>query len=121
MANTKKQAKKQAESAAPYVRRLLEDRYIQEQLRSAIAGMRGAYGRVRRRGTHAAEDKKLYGHLRQAASSARNVARALQRPKPQPKKRRLPKLAAAALAGGGALAVAKQQKGRSNGGGSGSA
>jgi|SRR5437588_3133967 len=119
MASTKKQAKKQAQSAAPYARRLLEDRYVQEQLQSAVAGLRGAYGRVRRRGTGAAEDKKLYGNLRQAASSMRNVATAMQRPKPQPK-RRLQKLAAAGLAAGSALLVAKQQKARpSSGAGSG--
>lgn len=118
MASTKKQAKKQAESAAPYVRRLLEDRYVQEQLQSALAGARGAYERIRHRGTAAAEDKKLYGNLRQAASSMRNVANAMQRPKPQPK-RRFQKLAAAGLAAGSALLVARQQKGRPGGGGSG--
>jgi hypothetical protein len=116
MANTKKQAKKQAESAAPYVRRLLEDRYVQEQLQSAAASLRGAYGRVRRRGTGAAEDKKLYGNLRQAASSMRNVANAMQRPKPRPK-RRVQKVAAAGLAAGSALLVARQQKSRPGGGG----
>jgi hypothetical protein len=116
MATTKKKAKKQAETAAPYAKRLLEDRYVQEQLQSAVAGLRGAYGRVRRRGTSAAEDKKLYGNLRQAASSIRNVATAMQRPKPQPK-RRLQKVAAAGLAAGSAVLVARQQKGRPGSGG----
>lgn len=110
MAKTKKQAK----SAIPYVQRLFEDRYVQDQLRSAAGGLRGAYARVRRGGGQATEDKKLYGNLRQAATSIRNAATALQRPKAQPK-RRFQKVAAAALAGGSALLVAKQQKARSEG------
>ena len=109
MARTEKQAKKQAESAIPYVQRLLEDRYVQEQLRTAAGGFRGAYSRLRRGVGQAAEDKQLYGNLREAATSFRNAITALQRPKPQPK-RRVPKLAAAALAGGSALLVLKQQK-----------
>ena len=118
MVKTKKQAQKQAEAAAPYVRRLLEDRYVQQQLQNAASGLRGAYGRVRNRGTDATEDKKFYGNLRQAASSIRNAATAMQSPKPKPK-RRVQKLAAAALAGGSAFLVAKQQKTRSQNGGSG--
>jgi hypothetical protein len=111
MTKTKKQAKKQAKAAMPYIQRLAEDRYVQEQLRTAAAGLRGAYTRARRGGTEATQDKKLYGNLRQAATSIRNAATALQRPKAAPK-RRFQKVAAAALAGGSALMVAKQQKSR---------
>ena len=120
MAKTKKQAKKQAEAGIPYVRRLMEDRYVHEQLRSAAGGLRGAYSRVRSRGAKATEDKKLYGNLRQAASSIRNATTAVARPEPEPK-RRFQKVAAAALAGGSALLVIKQQKTQPKGaGGSGS-
>jgi ferric-dicitrate binding protein FerR (iron transport regulator) len=102
-------ANKQAKSAAPYIQRLLEDKHVQEQLRNAVGGLRGAYTRATRKGGKAAEDKKLYANLRQSATSIRNAAAALQRPKAQPK-RRAQKVAAAALAGGGALLVIKQQK-----------
>jgi hypothetical protein len=102
-------AKKQAKATAPYVRRLLEDEHVQEQLRTAASGLRAAYGRVRRQGGKAAEDKRLYANLRQAATSIRGAATAVQRPKPEPR-RRLQKTAAAALAGGIALFVFKQQK-----------
>jgi hypothetical protein len=94
---------KKPKSALPYVQRLLEDEYVQEQLRDAASGLRAVYQRARTRRTEAAEDKRLYGKLRKAATSVRRAATALQRPKPKPK-RRLPKLtAAAATIGGGAL------------------
>src|SRR5437588_7193133 len=110
---SKKDAKKNAESAVPYIRRVLEDEYIQEQLRSAASGIRAVYRRVSRQGGQAAEDKRLYGNLRQAATSIRKATTALQRPKPQPK-RRGRKLATAALAaGGGALLIFKRQKANS--------
>jgi hypothetical protein len=108
MAN-KKHAKKKAESAVPYIRRVLEDDYVQEQLRGAATGMRAVYSRVSRQGGQAAEDKRLYGSLRQAATSIRKATIALQRPKPEPK-RRVRKVATAAAAGGGALLVFKRRK-----------
>ena len=64
---------KQAQSAAPYVRRLVEDKYIHEQLRGATAGVETVYRHVRRRGGKATEDKRLYGDVRQAATSLRNA------------------------------------------------
>jgi len=105
MAKTKKQAK----SAVPYVRRVLEDEYVHEQLRRASAGLRAAYGRVSSRRGEAAEDKKLYGHLREAATSARRAVLAVRR-RPEPK-RRGRKLLLVVVAGGGA-AVALSGKGR---------
>jgi ferric-dicitrate binding protein FerR (iron transport regulator) len=101
-----------AKSALPYARRLLEDEYVQEQLRNAAGGLRAAYGRVRKQRAQATEDKRLYGHLREAATSIRNAATALQRPKPEPK-RRLRKVAVLAGAvGASALLTVKLQKQR---------
>lgn len=99
-----------AKSALPYARRLLEDEYVQEQLRSAAGALRTAYGRARNERAAATEDKQLYGQLRQAATSLRKATNALQRPKPEPKKRRLRKAATLAFAvGGSAWLTAKLQ------------
>ena len=106
-------AKKQAKATLPYIRRVVEDEHLQEHLRNAVGGLRGAYTRAKGQRGGATEDKKVYANLRQAATSIRNAASTLQQPKPQPK-RRFQKLAAAALAGGSALLVFKQQKGQSN-------
>ena len=102
---------KKAKSAVPYARRLLEDEYVQEQLRNAAGGLRAAYERVRKERAQATEDKRLYGHVREAATSIRNAATALRRPKPQPRrKRRLRKIAILAIAvGGTALLTSKLQ------------
>ena len=66
---------KQAKSAAPYVQRLLEDEYVQQQLRTAAARLREAYGRASRKRGKAAEDKKLYDNLRDAVTSTRRSFR----------------------------------------------
>src|SRR4030081_101189 len=96
---------KQAKSAIPYIERLVDDEYVQEQLRNAASGLRVAYKRARSQRAQAAEDKRLYGKLRHAATSIRKAVTALQRPKPQPK-HRIRKIASASLsAGGGALLI----------------
>lgn len=92
---------KKVNSALPYARRLIEDEYVQEQLRNAAQGLRTVYERARKERGKATEDKHLYGSLRHAATSIRNAATALQRPKPKPKKRRARKLATLGLAVGG--------------------
>src|SRR5438067_2200303 len=63
---SKKHAKNKAESAVPYIRRVLEDEYVQEQLRSAASGLRAVYQRASKQGGQAAEDKRV---LRQPAPS----------------------------------------------------
>jgi hypothetical protein len=98
-----------AKSATDYIQRLLEDEYVQEQLRNAAVGLRQAYQRTQSKGGRAAEDKQLYENLRHAATSMRRAATSLQRGKPQPKKRPIGKLAVGALAlGGGILLVSKR-------------
>ena len=95
------------EKTLPYIQRLLEDEYVQEQLRQAAGGLWAAYGRARRGPKEAAQDKRLYGHVREAAGSLRRATKALQEPKTKPK-RRLPKVLAAGLAVGGALLIARR-------------
>jgi hypothetical protein len=95
---------KQAKSAAPYLQRLVEDEYVQQQLRMAAARLREAYGRASRKRGKAAEDKKLYDNLRDAVTSTRRAALALQRRQPEPK-RRGRKLLVVAVAGGGVAII----------------
>lgn len=98
--------------AIVYVRQVLEDDYVQEQLRNAATGLRDVYERTRRQRVRATEDKRLYANLRQAATSSRNAASALQKkPEPEPKRRRRGKLAVLAVAVGGTAWLAmKMQK-----------
>lgn len=91
-----------AKAALPYIQRVLEDEFVQEQLRNAALGARAAYVRARRQRSQAADDKALYRNLRQAATSLRNATIALQRPEPPPK-RRIRKTAAVGLAIGGCV------------------
>jgi ferric-dicitrate binding protein FerR (iron transport regulator) len=76
-----------AKATLPYMQRLLEDEYVQEQVREAIAGLRIAYGRAARRPAQAPDDKKVYGNLRRAATSIRNATMALRKTEPPPKRR----------------------------------
>jgi chemotaxis response regulator CheB len=96
--------------AAPYVRRLLEDEYVHDQLSDAATRLRKAYRRAERKkkGAKAAEDKKLYAHVRGAAGSLRGAALALQRkPPPKQSKRRGRKLVLVATLAGGVVLLAK--------------
>jgi hypothetical protein len=101
MAKTKQKAK----SAAPYVQRMLEDEYVHDQLINAAARLRDAYGRVSSKRSKAADDKRVYAHVREAAGSLRNAVTAVQR-KPPPRKRGRKALIAAGVAGAGAAAIA---------------
>jgi hypothetical protein len=103
-------------SAASYAQRLFEDEYVQGQLRDAAIGMRTAYDRIRKKPERAAEDKKLYSNVRQAATSIRKAALALRRPEPEPepKHRLRTALVAIAVVGGSVLVISKREsKGRS--------
>jgi chemotaxis response regulator CheB len=102
--------------AGPYVRRLLEDEHVHEQLSEAATRLRKAYERAdrKKKGAKAAEDKKLYAHLRGAASSLRGAALALQRKPPPKPKRRGRKLVLVAALTGGAVLLAKRSAANAN-------
>jgi hypothetical protein len=106
MANKTKQTK----SAIRYLQRVAEDEYVQNQLRTAATRLREVYGRATRQGAKAAEDKKLYAKIREAATSIRRAAGAVQEPPPKAKhrRRRASLLGAAAVA---AAAFAKKKRG----------
>lgn len=77
-------SKKSSTSAVYYVQRLVEDDYMQGQLRDAASSLRSAYGRASKEPARAAEDEKLYGNVRQAATSIRKALTALRRPEAEP-------------------------------------
>jgi hypothetical protein len=91
-------SKKESKSAMTYVQRLFEDEYVQTQLRDAASGIRSAYGRIRKQPAEAAEDKKLYGSVRQAAISIRKALVALRRPEPEPEPKHRLRTAMVAIA-----------------------
>jgi hypothetical protein len=100
-------------NVAPYMRRLMEDERVHEHLTEASAALRKAYSRGRRKkGAKAAEDKKLYAHVRAAAVSLRRAGTALQRKPPPKPKRRGRKLLLAGALGGGAWWLAKRRSDR---------
>jgi hypothetical protein len=102
--------------AGPYVRRLLEDEHVHEQLSEAATRLRKAYERAdrKKKGAKAAEDEKLYAHVRGAVSSLRGAALALQRKPPPKPKRRGRKLVLLAALAGGAVLLAKRSAANAN-------
>jgi hypothetical protein len=106
MGKTGKAKTSTAKRALPYLQTLLENKYLQAQLREAAIGLRQAYGRVARKRAQATEDKRLYGNLGRAATSIRNAWLALRKPPPAPK-RRGRKMLIIALAGCGAALLTR--------------
>jgi hypothetical protein len=98
-----------AANATVYLQRLVEDDYVHEQITEAVSRLHKAYRRAeRKKGAKAAEDKKLYAHVRAAAGSIRRALVALQR-KPPPKPKRIGrKLLVGAAVGAGAVVAARK-------------
>lgn len=86
-----KAAKQRAESARPYVQRLIEDEDLRDNLREAYESGRHAYERASgaKRPSDVLEDKKLQKDLRNASESLRAASDALREPA---KKKRGPSL-----------------------------
>jgi hypothetical protein len=99
-----------AKQALPYLRGLADDEYVQEQIRNALDGLASVSRRVARKRGRAAEDKKLYDNLRQAATSVRNASHALQRRKAEPKRRSRRIIAAVAVGGGVAVLISQRER-----------
>ena len=84
-----KNKKKKVKKAAPYVRRTLQDERVHRHLSDAAEALRKAYRRAARQpGAKAVEDKKLYGHVRAAATSIPAALGIVREPEPEPPKRR---------------------------------
>lgn len=74
----------------PYVRRLIEDEDLRENLRTAFESARKAYGRMNGKGPTKAimDDKKTQKELKEAASALREAADSLRGAKKKRKRRR---------------------------------
>lgn len=86
MASKKRAARAKAESAAetarPYVQRLIEDEELRDNLREAYDAGRNAYSRASaaKRPADMLDDKKLQKDLRNASESLRAVSEAFRHP-----------------------------------------
>jgi hypothetical protein len=92
----------------PYVRRVMEDAELRDNLRNAFDSARKAYGRMNGKGTVKAvtEDKKTQKELKDAASSLKEAADSLRGTKK--KKRRKSRLFMLAIVGAGVALVASE-------------
>ena len=74
---------------APYVRRLLDDEHVQDEVRELILDARRGAARAQRVGPERAmTDKRLRRHMAAGATAATQIYKAFNEPKP-PKRRRL--------------------------------
>jgi hypothetical protein len=99
-------------SVTPYLRRMLEDERVHAQLSDAGGALSRAYRRARRLpAAEAAEDKKLYDHLRHAVGSLRGAADVVRRkPAPKPKRRGRRLVLVTAAAAGAALLLSERAR-----------
>jgi hypothetical protein len=98
----------QSATGNPYVRRLVEDPELRENIRSAYTSAKSAYGRISNgKGPAKAllDDKKVHKDLRNAADALRDASDALR----SKRSRTWPKLLFIALVGAGlALALSEE-------------
>jgi hypothetical protein len=107
-----KKSNKKARKAAPYLRRTLNDERVHNHLANAAGALHKAYDRASRRGgAEALEDKKLYDHVRGAATSLRAAFGLVSEPEPKPKRRGRKLLLIVAVLGAGAFVAKKKLSG----------
>jgi ABC-type hemin transport system substrate-binding protein len=92
-------------AAAPVVDRLLKDRQVQDQLVDAGDHLQQVYRRVSRRKAKAAEDKKVYAHVRKGVVALRKAGTTATEPRRRPWRK---VLALAVVAGGAAVVYGNQ-------------
>lgn len=94
-------AKDAADAARPYVKRLIEDDDLRDDLRDAYEAARDAYDRAAdgKGGTKMLEDKKLQRDLRTAAESLRSASEVLREPEKKKRKGGLGLLLLVAIVG----------------------
>jgi adenylosuccinate synthase len=90
-----------------YVQRLIEDKELRDNLRSAFASTRKAYDRVNGKGpAKALDDKKVKRELKEAAANLKDAADSLRGGK-KPKRRKRKLLFVAIVGAGAALALSE--------------
>jgi hypothetical protein len=92
--------------SASYAGRLLENGYLQENVRDGVADLRAAYARARRRSAAAAaQDRKLHRRLRRGVGSLAEAAVALKTGREKPKRRGRLLITLAAVGGVAAVVI----------------
>jgi hypothetical protein len=71
----------------PYLERLIDNRYAQENLSEAAEKLRAAYRRASKRRVEPTRDEKLREQLRQAALSISEAGKAIKTGRQKPRKR----------------------------------
>ena len=97
-------ATESASRLGPYVERLLQNAYVQDNLLDAVENLREAYERAQKRRVEPARDEKIRRQLRQSALSLQKAGEALRSGRQKPKKRRAKRTLV--LASLGAIGVA---------------
>jgi hypothetical protein len=104
----------QAARLAPYARELIENEYVQENLREGVKKLRVAYQRARKRRVEPTRDERLRRQLRSAAQSLGEAGKALRNRRRKPKPRwgtRAAVLVGLGVATGAVVLWAKQRLG----------
>jgi hypothetical protein len=104
----------QAARFAPYARELMDNEYVQENLRDGVEKLRAAYQRARKSRVQPTRDQRLRRQLRSAAQSLGEAGQALRSRRRKPKPRwgtRAAVLAGLGAAAGGVALWAKQRLG----------
>ena len=104
MAKSKKQ---QVKAARPYVDRLIHDSGVHRQLSDAGGHLQQVYYSVSRRKAKAAEDKKVYAHIREGVVALRKAGERMAEP---PRRRGGKVLVLAVVAGAAAALFANKDK-----------
>ena len=97
-------ATESASRLGPYVERLLQNAYVQDNLLDAVENLREAYERAQKRRVEPARDEKIRRQLRQSALSLQKAGEALRSGRQKPMKRRAKRMLI--LASLGAVGVA---------------
>jgi hypothetical protein len=97
-------ATESASRLGPYVERLLQNAYVQDNLLDAVENLREAYERAQKRRVEPARDEKIRRQLRQSVLSLQKAGEALRSGRQKPKKRRAKRMLI--LASFGAVGVA---------------
>ncbi len=108
-------ATESASRLGPYVERLLQNAYVQDNLLDAVENLREAYERAQKRRVEPARDEKIRRQLRQSALSLKEAGEALKSGRQKPKKRRAKRMLILASLGavGVAAALAASEEFRS--------
>ena len=108
-------ATESASRLGPYVERLLQNAYVQDNLLDAVENLREAYERAQKRRVEPARDEKIRRQLRQSALSLKEAGQALKSGRQKPKKRRAKRMLILASVGavGVAAALAASEEFRS--------